>query len=186
MAVKFHMLLCLFDSSYAQLREEITAADNKGSDYNPQSLTYLDAVIREGLRIAMANPTRLPRVVPPGGFNFTANDGKQYYMPAGTLVGLQIYTLHFNPVVFPDPFAFNPNRWLKDPTPEMQRDFIPFGLGTRQCIARNLATQELFLAVRAIARHDVLKGAKAVGESIEILEWFNSRVKGESIQLIWE
>ena len=68
----------------------------------------------------------------------------------------------------------------------MQRDYIPFGLGTRQCIARNLATVELFLAVRSIARHDVLKGAKALGEKIEILEWFNSKVKGESIQIVWE
>ena len=68
----------------------------------------------------------------------------------------------------------------------MQRDWIPFGLGPRQCIARNLATQELFLAVRAIAREGVLEGAKAVVKRIEILEWFNSRVKGERMELVWE
>ena len=134
----------------------------------------------------MANPTRLPRVVPPQGFDFTAASGQRFHLPAGTLVDLQIYTLHFNPDVFPDPFAFKPERWLTNPTPEMQRDWIPFGLGSRQCIARNLATQELFLAVRAIARERVLDGLKAVGEKIEILEWFNSRVKGERIDLVWD
>ena len=134
----------------------------------------------------MANPTRLPRVVPPQGFDFTTRDGQHFDIPAGTLVGLQILTLHFNPDVYPDPHAFKPDRWLHDPTPEMQRDWIPFGLGPRQCIARNLATQELFLAVRAIAREGVLEGAKAVGKRIEILEWFNSRVKGERMELVWE
>ena len=134
----------------------------------------------------MANPTRLPRVVPPQGFNFTAHDGKNFLIPAGTLVGLQIYSLHFNEKVFPEPFEFKPSRWMDNPTPEMQRDWIPFGLGQRQCIARNLATQELFLAVREIARANALEGAKAVGEKIEILEWFNSKVKGERIDLVWE
>ena len=171
--------------SYANLCKEIAEADIQDTAYNPQSLPYLEAVIREGLRISMANPTRLPRVAPPQGFNFTAKAGKQYFIPGGTLVGLQIYTLHFNPDVYPDPFAFKPERWLEGPTKEMQRDWIPFGLGPRQCIARNLAMQELFLAVRAIARGRVLHGAKAVGEKIETLEWFNSRVIGEKIELTW-
>lgn len=133
----------------------------------------------------MANPTRLPRVAPSQGFKFTTKDGQQYPIPGGTLVGLQIYTLHFNPDVYPDPFEFKPERWLDSPTREMQRDWIPFGLGPRQCIARNLAMQELFLAVRAIARERLLDGAEAVGEKIEILEWFNSRVIGERIDLTW-
>lgn len=172
--------------SYDALCKEVVEADAQSLSYNPQSLRYLDAVIREGLRISMANPTRLPRVVPPQGFNFTANNGTRYSIPAGTLASLQIYTLHFNPDVYPDPFSFKPERWLDNPTTEMQRDFIPFGLGPRQCIARNLATQELFLAVRAIAREKVLDGAKPISDRIEILEWFNSRVVGERIDLIWK
>ncbi|TKA74391.1 hypothetical protein B0A55_04524 [Friedmanniomyces simplex] len=170
---------------YQLLREEVAEADGQDPAYNPQSLRYLDAVVREGLRISMANPTRLPRIVPPQGFAFEASNGRRYFLPGGTQVGLQVYTLHFNPKVFPEPHAFRPERWLDDPTPEMQRDWIPFGVGSRQCIARNLATTELFLAVRAIARHDVLAGAEAVGEKIEMLEWFNSKIKGEKIELVW-
>jgi cytochrome P450 len=176
----------LTSESYKNLCKEIEEEDAHSPSYNPQSLQYLDAIIREGLRISMANPTRVPRVTPPQGFNFTLNDGRQIHIPAGTLVSLQIYTLHFNAAVFPDPFAFKPERWLNKPTPEMQRDFIPFGLGPRQCIARNLATQELFLAVRAMARERLLAGARPIGEKIEILEWFNSRVVGEKIEIAWE
>ena len=70
-------------------------------------------------------------------------------------------------------------------TVEMQRDAIPFGLGQRQCIARNLAQFELLLATRAIAREGLLEGAKAVGEKIEIKEWFNSVIVGEKVEIVW-
>lgn len=172
--------------SYARLRKEVAETDAKDPQANPQAISYLDAVIREGLRIAMANPTRLPRVVPPQGFDFIASNGRCYHIPAGTLVGLQIYSLHFNAEVFADPFAFKPERWLDTPSPEMQRDWLPFGLGQRQCIARNLASHELFLAVRAIAIEGVLEGARPVDQKIEIFEWFNSKVKGERMDLVWE
>lgn len=153
---------------------------------NLQSLPYLDAVTREGLRLAMANPIRLPRVVPAPGWRFTDSTGKDYHFPAGTQVGAQILTLHTNPNVFPDPLAFKPERWLEKSTPEMQRSFVPFSTGQRACIARNLAMQELTLAVRAIAREDVLAGARPASDKIEILEWFNSKVIGERIDLCWE
>lgn len=143
----------------------------------------------------MANPTRFPRVVPPSGWTFTTSttsssspQPETYHFPPSTIVGLQPFTLHFNPLVFPDPFTFKPSRWLAEnnPTPEMQRDAIPFGLGPRQCIARNLAQMELFLAVRSLARAGVLEGARAVGERIVYKEWFNSHILGDRIEILWE
>jgi len=172
---------------YKALREEVATADatEPSLTYNPQSLRYLDAVVREGLRLSMANPTRFPRVVPPGGWTFTTSTTKTtYHFPAGSLVGCQPYSLHFNDSVYPEPFAFRPERWLDNVTPEMQRDYYPFGLGQRQCIARNLAQFELQLAVRAVPREDLLEGTRAVGK-IEMMEWFNSKIKGEKIEITW-
>lgn len=101
-------------------------------------------------------------------------------------MGCQPLTLHMNPNVFPQPRTFRPERWLKDRcTPEMQRDLIPFNIGSRQCIARTLASYELCLAMRAIARHQALDGAKAVGDKIEVVEWFNSRIASNRIDLVW-
>ncbi|KAF2090847.1 cytochrome P450 4A10 [Saccharata proteae CBS 121410] len=159
---------------YNRLREEVLASP----DADPQTLPYLTCVIKETLRISMANPTRLPRVVPPSGWTFAST-----YFPPGTVVGMQPHTLHFKPEVFPSPFDFIPERW-EDPIPEMTRDHIPFGLGSRQCIARNLATAELFWTVREIAIRGVLEGAKPPDE-VRILEWFNSKVVGEKIELTW-
>jgi len=128
----------------------------------------------------MANPSRLPRRVPSGGWTHLG-----FYFPANTNVGVAPYEFHLNPKVFPEPNSFAPDRWL-NPTDEMLRDWIPFGFGTRQCLARNLATVELYMAVQRLVEADVLRGAKAVSDKIEIKEWFNSKVKGETIELVWE
>lgn len=169
-------------SSYKRLREEILQADaqDPSLSYNPQNLKYLDAVIREGLRMGMSTPTRLPRIVPKVGWTYAG-----HYLPAGTMVGCQLYTLHFNPSVFPEPFAFKPERWLDGPSAGMQRDWIPFSLGLRACLARNLAQIELLLAIREVVRQDLLDGAKALREELEVYEWFSSRVVGERLELVW-
>lgn len=161
---------------YAKLREELLAAPNT----DPMSQPYLTAVVKEGLRISMANPTRLPRVVPAGGVTLPSG----HFLPEGTIAGIGAHSLHMNPKVFKDPEEFVPERWLET-TQEMSRDNIPFGMGSRACIARNLATVELHLGIEAIARRGVLEGASCVQDRIKILEWFNSRVIGESIELVW-
>jgi cytochrome P450 len=100
-------------------------------------------------------------------------------------VGCSAYELHYNPNVFPDPTAFVPERWL-EATDEMSKYWFAFGAGSRACIARNLATLELQFATERLARSNVLEGAKAVQDNVEIYEWFNSKVKGEKIELVWK
>lgn len=162
---------------YSTLRQEILTANPSFDDL--QSLPYLRGVVKEGLRLSLANPSRLPRVVPSQGWTF-----KGTYFPPGTVISCTPYSLHLNPAVFSDPLEFKPERW-SNPSEEMLRDAIPFGLGTRQCIARNLASVELFCAVERVIKADVLKGAKTLVDKIEILEWFNSKVVGERIDLVW-
>ena len=168
---------------YKSLRDEILTANPSFDDL--QSLPLLRNVIKEGLRISMANPSRLPRVVPgPQGWTFHSTTNTTTYFPPGTVVSCTPHSLHFNPSVFADAHTFRPERWTQ-PTEEMLRDAIPFGLGLRQCIARNLATVELFCAVERVVRADVLAGATTANDSIDILEWFNSKVVGERIDLVW-
>ncbi|ETN36798.1 uncharacterized protein HMPREF1541_09076 [Cyphellophora europaea CBS 101466] len=171
-------MLAKHPDKYERLRKELT--DAKPSEGEVQSLPYLRGVVKEGLRISMANPSRLPRVVPPGGWIF-----KGTFFPAGTEVSCTPYELHFDPNVFEDPRAFKPERWL-NATEQMNRDAIPFGLGTRQCIARNLATMELYCATQRLVETDALRGARCCKDQIEILEWFNSRVTDEKIEVVWE
>ncbi|KAL8988430.1 MAG: hypothetical protein Q9169_008555 [Polycauliona sp. 2 TL-2023] len=161
---------------YDRLRHELGEHNNAEADI--QQLPYLSGVVKEGQRMAPVN-TRLPRVVPKSGWQF---DG--YYFPAGTVVGIAAPQLFANPDVFQDPTTFRPERWA-NPSQEMQRDFIPFSVGIRQCIAKNLATAELFMAVQQVVESDVLRGAKPVVDKIETYEWFNMAIKGNRIDLVW-
>ena len=173
--------LAKFPDRYARLRAEVL----ENPTALPETLPYLSAVVKEALRISMANPTRLPRLVPDSGWVFNSSSGQAYHLPKNTQVGCAMYSLHHNEAVYPQPYEFIPERWL-DATPEMQRDSFPFGLGARQCIARNLANAELFAGIKAVVRDDALKGARPASGEIEIIEWFNSRVRGEKIELVWE
>ncbi|KAF2847065.1 cytochrome P450 4A10 [Plenodomus tracheiphilus IPT5] len=172
--------LALYPEQYDRLRTEVNENIAAGeSALDVQALPYLNAIVKEALRISMANPTRLPHIVPSGGWSF-----KNTLFPANTIVGCSAYELHFNPAIFDQPRSFQPERWL-DSTEEMTKYWFAFGAGSRACIARNLATLELQLATERIGRSNVLEGARVVQDEIEIYEWFNSKVKGERIDLVW-
>ncbi|KAL2065493.1 hypothetical protein VTL71DRAFT_3163 [Oculimacula yallundae] len=175
--------LALHPDKYEILRREVLANSDAGEKKQEiHALPYLTGVVKEGLRLSMANPTRLPHVVPRGGWTF-----KGTHFPAGAFVGCSATELHLNPQAYPNPYDFQPERWLEgNITPEASKSFFAFGAGSRACIARNLATVELYMATEKMAEKDVLRGAKAVQDKIEIYEWFNSSVKGEKIELIWE
>lgn len=152
------------------------------------TLPYLRACVREALRLSMANPTRLPRVVPSPGWTLHS-EGQTHHFPKGTIVSVQMLTLHHNSVVFEDPYSFRPERWLDTPKEALQlmlRDFIPFGAGSRQCIARNLATLELTLAGEALIADGALEEVRSVHDKLDLIEWFNSHVRGDEILLKWE
>ncbi|KAI4140454.1 MAG: hypothetical protein LQ341_003837 [Variospora aurantia] len=160
-----------------RLRAEVSNHGCSGVDI--QRIPFLQGVIKEGFRLAPANATRFPRVVPSMGWQFNG-----YYFPPGTVVGIANPQLFSDPDVYNEPMAFRPERWL-DPSAKMQRDLVPFGLGIRQCIAKNLATAALFMAVEKVVESDVLKGAKPVKDPIEFWEWFNVAAKGNKVELVW-
>jgi hypothetical protein len=110
---------------------------------------------------------------------------KGTYLPEGTAVSCTPFELHLDPSVFEDPLEFKPERW-QNATEEMIRDAVPFGLGMRRCIARNLATIELYCGVQRLVEEDVLNGATCCSNRIDILEWFNSKVIGGTVELQWE
>jgi hypothetical protein len=93
-------------------------------------LPYLDAVIKETLRLYSPLPASEPRSLPTD----TTIDG--YKIPAGTVVSMSPYTLHRNAGVFPEPLQFKPERWLGEcgDMVEMKRWFWAFSSGGRMCI----------------------------------------------------
>lgn len=100
-------------------------------------LPYLDAVIKETLRLFAPLPGTEPR------FADTDQVIDGYRIPAGTLVSMSPYTLHRNAKVFKDPMRFNPERWLSgspEEQAEMKRWFWAFSSGGRMCIGMQYVT----------------------------------------------
>ncbi|KAI0180676.1 cytochrome P450 [Hypoxylon sp. FL1284] len=169
------------DMLYALQREV------RGGDDDVYQLPYLRAVVKEGLRLGMANTGRLTRVVPPAGLSAGG-----YRIPPGTIVGAAASVLHLDPAVFPEPLSFRPERWLEGDQdsglrrPGMERSLFAFGSGYRACIGKNLAQQILLEAVKALVEGDVLDGSKTCQERIEVIEWFNAEIKGHKLEIEWD
>jgi len=74
----------------------------------------------------------------------------EYVLPAGTPISISILLLHHREDLYPEPFAFRPERWLgrKPGTYE----WIPFGGGTRRCLGATLAMAEQRVVLAAMSR----------------------------------
>ncbi|KAH7927491.1 cytochrome P450 [Leucogyrophana mollusca] len=125
-------------------REEVLrvlgpTADPSVGTLSATSLPYLNACIREALRIN----TPISYIVPRAPINGVTL-GK-YYIPPNTSLIYNIYAVHHNDSVWGDPKAFRPARFLEKGTPRaaMVKDaWVPFATGPRQCPARNFALYE--------------------------------------------
>ncbi|KAG1869131.1 cytochrome P450 [Suillus tomentosus] len=84
-----------------------------------------------------------------GGFpHRTSKDiiWKNYLIPAGATVIGNHWAIANDPEVFPDPYRFNPQRWIDD-TGRVRDDlrFFTFGFGRRVCPGQHLVTRSIFI-----------------------------------------
>ncbi|KAI9704833.1 MAG: hypothetical protein M1836_006613 [Candelina mexicana] len=110
-----------------------------------EKLPYMNAVINEGLRITLPIASRLTRVAPDRDLFY-----KDYRIPAGTTVGMNMADLHHNEELFPDPHSFIPERWLGPDAVNNKRNLVPFSRGSRNCVGMNLAYAAMPLITAAM------------------------------------
>jgi len=115
-----------------------------------RDLPYLDAVIKETMRIHSTSSLGLPRVVPPGpGIKLPNSD---ILIPQGVVLSVPSYTIHHSTKIWgADASEFRPERWEKI-TEQQKAAFIPFSYGPRACVGRNVAEMELALIVGTVFR----------------------------------
>jgi cytochrome P450 len=111
---------------------------------------YLDAVIRETLRMRPPVPVVVRRLLEPltlGGYD----------LPAGTTVAPCIPLIHNREEFYPEPHRFLPERFLSGPPPTYA--WIPFGGGTRRCLAASYAEMEMKRVLRTVIAEVELRPA---------------------------
>jgi cytochrome P450 len=125
-----------------RLLEEIDAGDGDG---------YVTATIQETMRHRPVLPNAAPRLV-----KKPVEIGGWTYPPDVALVA-NTYLLHHDPEIYPDPYAFRPERFLDEPPGTYT--WIPFGGGRRRCLGASFAMLEMKLVLPAVLRACELRAA---------------------------
>nr|QPN72038.1 cytochrome P540 [Stevia rebaudiana] len=133
-----------------------------------KNLVYLQAIIKESLRIHPPAPIAITRqsredcVV--GG----------YMIPEGTLFIPNIWKIHHNPDVWDEPSQFRPERFLTDKknfdVKGQHFDLLPFGSGRRMCLGASFALNSMQSTLAGLIQGFDL--AKTSNEPIDTKEKF--------------
>ena len=126
----------------ARLTEEIDSGDDDA---------YVTATVQETLRRRPVLPNAAPRlVIEP------VEIGGWRYEPGVSLIA-DAYLVHHDSDVYPDPYAFRPERFL-DEQPGTYT-WIPFGGGRRRCLGASFALLEMKIVLRELLARNELAPA---------------------------
>ncbi|KAH0607668.1 uncharacterized protein H6S33_002702 [Morchella sextelata] len=142
-----------------------------------EKMPYLNAVIKESLRVSHGVVSALPRVVPPSGATIGGA-----YIPGGTVVGMSSPYVHMNEGIFPEAHRFIPERWLQPNSKHLEHWLVPFSRGPRMCLGVNLAWCELTIGFAHIFRKFDLKLHETTERDIMWKEYFVPHFKGKRVQ----
>lgn len=105
-------------------------------------LRYLDASIKEAMRIHTILNFPLEKVAPQGGIEVAGT-----FVPEGTIITPSSFLIHESVAVYgEDATSFNPDRWLDASDAQkqaMERSFLGFSAGRRACLGRYIALLEM-------------------------------------------
>ncbi|KAK2611024.1 hypothetical protein N8I77_004407 [Diaporthe amygdali] len=118
-----------------RLRQE--NLDARGGDKNKpfdlpmlESLTYTNAVVKELLR--HRPPVIFVPYLATRDFPVTSN----YTVPKGSMIIPSCYPALHDPVDYPNPNEFDPERWISGDAESKTKNWLVFGAGPHDCLAR--------------------------------------------------
>jgi cytochrome P450 len=133
-------------------QERLKGELDSGSDE-----AYLTATIQEIMRRKPVLPNAEPRLV-----KKPIEIGGIRYEP-GVVLFANAYLVHHDPAIYPDPYAFRPERFIERPPGTYT--WIPFGGGRRRCIGASFALLEMKIVLRAVFKRFSVSPARAARET---------------------
>jgi cytochrome P450 len=131
----------------ARLTEEIDSGNGDA---------YMTATVQETLRhrpvLLNAAPRLTMEPVEIGGWTY----------PEGVCLLADAYLIHHDSEIYPDPYAFRPERFLDSPPGTYT--WIPFGGGRRRCLGASFAQLEMKIVLRAVLGTSELAPAEPAEE----------------------
>lgn len=118
-----------------ELQKEVGKNNLNQSDLS--RLPYLDACIKETLRLHPPAPLLLPHRA------LESCNVMGYEIPENTIVTVNVWALGRDPSIWDDPLSFNPERFLASGLDYKGNDYIylPFGSGRRMCPGQPMAAK---------------------------------------------
>ena len=157
--------------SRQELRDELMTALVAGHETTASQLAWaLERLAREPAVLARLaaeldrggrTPTSTPRSprscgcarccpTPSRGWSSSRCGSAASSYPPGVVLLASAYLIHHDPTIYPEPYAFRPERFL-DASPGTYK-WIPFGGGRRRCLGASFALQEMKIVLRAVLR----------------------------------
>ncbi|KXT14609.1 hypothetical protein AC579_3660 [Pseudocercospora musae] len=163
-----------------KLRHELDTAIQEGkmtkdriTFKESQNLPYLQACIKEGLRLCSATGLPLWREVPAGSGGMEIM-GR--YFPEGSEVGINAWVAHYDEDIWgADAGEFRPERWIDSDAETlkmMESFFMPFGLGSRTCIGRHISYLEMCKVVPMLVSQFDVELVNKEGKFETMNYWF--------------
>ncbi|KAJ5776433.1 uncharacterized protein N7511_001444 [Penicillium nucicola] len=129
-----------------ELRTVMPTPDAHPESHQLESLSYLNGVIQEGIRLTFGVTMRQVRIAPTETLIY-----KDFAIPPGTPISQSTVLTNLDPTLFADPHEFYPDRWVENGN-ELSQFMFSFSKGSRQCLGMNMAYAELFIAVAKLGR----------------------------------
>lgn len=112
-----------------------------------KDLPYLEAIIRETLRIETLTPLSVAHK------NVTKTTLGGYEIPANTPIFTNLAAMHHDPDMWGDPEVFRPERFLREDG-QLAKDLsLPFGFGHRLCAGETFARYAMYSAVALLLQN---------------------------------
>ncbi|KAF2867688.1 cytochrome P450 [Massariosphaeria phaeospora] len=191
----------------AEVRPRFDSLESIRAGTTLSTCRWLRACIDEAMRMSPGVPGLLPREVLDNGVSISG----QYFAP-GTDLGVPHYAVHHNEALYPDSFAYRPERWIvgcpsdspntpvtsADEVAKAESGFCPFSLGQRGCVGKALAMKELMVTIaRLVWLYDMrlTPGQERVGggtrgggigrereDELQMRDMFVAKTEGPMIQ----